>query len=308
MLKTLLSLYVAAMAHDVRGVVPHLVGPPGCGKSTVVQQLADMVGVRLHIINVSRLSPLEVEGLQMPTTIDGQARLEMLPAIFWTSLKEGDVLMLDEFLRAEYAAIYNAFLDVLTSRRVGAFELPKVFIVAASNSTIAYDQALSDRLQHIPVPDPRNSVQERKRLATLIVKGVGLLPGMEMSIQAEDLVLSEVVPMFNILDSFTDGKMIVGSEPKQEGKSVRRLISEAQLRYVKTTRLRTLIDANNTRAMSEGKAQYVVLLPNAHVSGYDIDLAQKLLDSGKLEPLQQINTELNLGLLQSEALLQEGSE
>ena len=75
-------------------------GPPGCGKSTYVEQLADLVGKELHIINVSRLSPLDVEGvLQMPHGAGEDMVLKMLPATFWTSLHEGDILLMDEFLR-----------------------------------------------------------------------------------------------------------------------------------------------------------------------------------------------------------------
>ena len=58
MLKKLLKLYVTAMTGKVYSPVPHLFGPPGCGKSEVVKQAAQVLGVNLHIINVSRISPL----------------------------------------------------------------------------------------------------------------------------------------------------------------------------------------------------------------------------------------------------------
>src|SRR5690606_5552021 len=66
LLANILRLYHAAMMGDVRSPVPHLVGPPGCGKSTSVEQAAQLLGVNLHVINVSRISPLELEGVQMP--------------------------------------------------------------------------------------------------------------------------------------------------------------------------------------------------------------------------------------------------
>lgn len=81
MLEKLMRLYVMSMAYDVRSPMPHLVGPPGCGKSTSVEQLAELLNVQLHIINVSRLSPLEIEGVQMPRGTDDEQQLHMLPAI-----------------------------------------------------------------------------------------------------------------------------------------------------------------------------------------------------------------------------------
>ena len=177
MLTKLMRLYVMSMAYDVRSPMPHLVGPPGCGKSTSVEQLAELLGVQLHIINVSRLSPLEIEGVQMPHGSDDEMALRMLPATFWTSLKEGDILLMDEFLRG-FPEVYNGLLDIFTSRRVGAFVLPKVFIIGASNSVVAYDQALEDRLLHLPVTDPRKSKTELQNLADIMTSALGLLPAM----------------------------------------------------------------------------------------------------------------------------------
>ena len=177
MLERILRLYVMAITADVRSPLPHIVGPPGCGKSTVAEQLATLVGKQLHIINVSRLSPLEVEGVQMPHGSGEEMVLRMLPATFWSSLEEGDIVLLDEFLRG-FPEVYNALLDILTSRRAGAFTFPKVFILGASNSTVSYDKALEDRLLHIKVPDPRKSKREKQRLAKLLVSELGLLPSM----------------------------------------------------------------------------------------------------------------------------------
>ena len=166
MLETLLKLYVMAMAGDVRTPVCHLFGPPRCGKSTFAKQLADLVStpdrqVRLHTINVSRISPLELEGVQMPDK--EHARLNLLTATYWSSLRDGDIVLLDEFLRG-FPEVYNGLLDILTSREVAGFKLPRVFFIAASNSTVSYDKALEDRLMHLPVPDPRPSEREEQRL------------------------------------------------------------------------------------------------------------------------------------------------
>ena len=131
MLERLARLYTAYMAQDVRSPIPHVAGPPGVGKSEnaaalaklvgksqAAEQLAKLVQKKLHIINVSRLSPLEIEGIQMPI----ENKLEMLHSTLWTQLQEGDVVLLDEFLRG-FPEVYNALLDIFTSRHVAGFDL-----------------------------------------------------------------------------------------------------------------------------------------------------------------------------------------
>lgn len=304
MLETIMKLYVMAMAYDVRSPMPHLFGPPGCGKSTVVEQLADLLGVNLHILNVSRLSPLDVEGVQMPHGAGEEMLLKMLPATFWTSLKERDILLMDEFLRG-FPEVYNALLDIFTSRRVGGYRLPKVFIIGASNSIVAYDKALEDRLLHLPVPDPRVSKAEKKHLAQIIVDTLGLLPKMVDSPEMHSLLDIEVLPMYEILDNLK-GKS--SSAPANlKGQSVRNLIGQAQMRHVSSPALAELISMNNHLAMRESKPQFVLLVSGKAKlvpSGY-ADEAAAIRGNSKLSPLQALNLEQNLQLIELESVRNE---
>lgn len=296
MLEKILKLYVMYMAADVRSPMPHLVGPPGCGKSTSVELAAQVLGVNLHILNVSRLSPLETEGVQMPHGTGEEMVLRMLPATFWTQLKEGDILLLDEFLRG-FPEVYNALLDILTSRRAGAFYLPKVFILGASNSTVAYDPALEDRLLHLPVNDPRNNKTAKANLAQLLADGIGLEPTMAKSSEMEALLDKIVLPMFNVLDTFKKG----GSSQPQlaEGKSVRNLIGQARLREVQTHELAELIKFSNIRAMSAAKWQYVFLTDGKGVDQRYLSAIPKI-PRDRLTPLQLQNLQLNEQLIEME--------
>lgn len=294
MLEKLLRMYVMALAYDVRSPMPHLVGPPGSGKSTVVEQLADQLGVNLHIINVSRLSPLEVEGVQMPHGVGEEMVLKMLPATFWTSLEEGDILLMDEFLRG-FPEVYSSLLDIFTSRRVGAYHLPKVFIVGASNSVIAYDFALEDRLLHIPVTDPRKNSIERGRLASILLDDLGLDPSMSNSMEMTALLEEEVLPTFDVLDVFKKRGTKVTSTEK--GRSLRNLIGQAQLRQVQSSKLVDLIEANNQHAVTKGLWQYVFLLTGkAAPHGY-MKAALALRGNAKLTRVQAINLDMNLELI-----------
>lgn len=309
MLETIMRLYVMAMANDVRSPLPHLVGPPGCGKSTVVEQLAEILGVQLHIINVARLSPLDVEGVQMPHGTGEEMILKMLPATFWTSLKKGDIILYDEFLRG-FPEVYNGLLDILTSRRAGAFQLPPVFMIGASNSVVAYDKALEDRLLHLPVPDPRTNKAEKAKLAEIIVNALGLLPAMAKSQEMQTLLDQEVLPMFDILDQF---KGVGSGAPTQlKGRSVRNLIGQALLREVQSPALAELISMNNNTAARQGKHQYVFLLngtstkhgwfPTWHKA------AQSLRGNDRLTEIQAKNLELNLQLVELESIRKEKGE
>ena len=295
MLEKLMRLYVMSQMYDVRSPMPHLVGPPGCGKSTYVEQLAELLTVNLHIINVSRISPLEVEGVQMPHGIGDEMALKMLPATFWTQLRDGDILLMDEFLRG-FPEVFNGLLDIFTSRRVGAFRLPKVFIVGASNSVVAYDQALEDRLLHLTVPDPRKSATEKKRIGKLIVDKLGLLPSMADSYEMTTLLDTEVLPPFDLLDAFK--KKGQKSGPTATGSSVRNLLGQAQLRMVTSTTLKELISVNNEMAMRSGKHQFVLLLDGGKAvpSGY-IGKAMQLRGNPRLTPVQALNLEGNLQLI-----------
>lgn len=293
-LEKILRLYTTAMATGVTSPLPHLFGPPGSGKSKVCQQAADLIGVKLHTINLSRVSPLELEGVQMPTTGEDM-KLRLLHATYWTQIKEGDIVLFDEFLRA-FPEVHNGLLDILTAREVGGMKIPRAFFMGASNSVIAYDKALEDRLLHLPVPDPRNSKAERKRIAEIIVSALGLMPDMAESMEMERLVMDEIQPMYAIMDHLKKRN----APPSYEGSSVRNLIGQALLREVQSTRMSELIEYNNMRCIQQGYLQYLFLLNGKHPpQGYHAK-ALKLLDNPRLTPTQHQNVRLNLELIEFE--------
>lgn len=290
MLEKILKLYTMALATGATSPLPHLFGPPGSGKSSVVKEAADLIGVTLHTINLSRVSPLELEGVQMPIT-EEEMRLKLLHATYWTQLKEGDILLFDEFLRA-FPEVMNGLLDIITAREVGGLRLPDVFIIAASNSVIAYDKALEDRLLHLPVPDPRKKKSERDRIAKLLVDRLGLLPMMTSSDEMDALMHDEVLPMYEMLDQLDKRS----TPAVVKGSSIRRLIGQAQLREVTSRTLADLISVNNGLAAANNRWQHVFLLDGKHVPhGYD---PASIVDSPKLTPTQRLNTQLNMQLIE----------
>jgi len=298
LLEKVLKLYVTSMAGDVRSPIPHLFGPPGCGKSTVVEQAAELLGVTMHTVNVSRISPLELEGVQMPNKTS--TALNMLTATFWTQLKDGDILLLDEFLRG-FPEVYNGLLDILTSRRVGAFKLPRVFIIAASNSTVAYDVALEDRLMHIKVPDIRTNKREFKDACKRLVAATGMMPEMATTQEVTDLMNAEVVPTYNILDRI--GHKGATAVASNEGKSLRNIIGQIRLREPQTPAVKMVLDANLRMAQAAKKSQYILLCEGTEVTEQVLHDIASLLDITTLPEQQRVNAELNLKLAAGAAQL-----
>lgn len=271
MLDKILRWYQASMIGDIRSPLVHLFGPPGCGKSSSVAQAAQLLGVNLHTINVSRLSPLELEGVQMP--VDDNSRLHMLTATWWTRLKEGDIVLLDEFLRG-FPEVYNGLLDILTARQVGDFVLPKVFFIAASNTTASYDKALEDRLLHVPASDPRKHVATRVDLQRRLTEEAGLHPAMCTSDEMKELIEEEVLPMFAVLDTLKGAKVSTSSA-QTKGSSIRKLAGQIQLRHIRSGNMKDLIAFNNKTALKTGELQYLIVLPEL-AKGFEENVTQSL--------------------------------
>lgn len=252
-----------------------------------------MLGVNLHIINVSRISPLELEGVQMPDK--EHANLNFLTATYWTRLKDGDIILLDEFLRG-FPEVYNGLLDIMTSRQVGGFKLPKVFIIAASNSTIAYDKALEDRLLHVVVPDPRKLRAERDRLGQQLIDYIGLDPSTLKTFDMDEVLRQEVLPTYDILDSFKNHTAYGAASI--EGCSIRNLIGQAKLRHIQSPTLMQLLKMNNVAAMRLNHPQYVVLPDGKNVDPKYLAAIPKLMASDKLTEIQRQNLLINSQLVE----------
>ena len=299
MLEKILRWYQAAMIGDVRSPLVHLFGPPGCGKSSSVYQAAEILGCRVHTVNVSRLSPLDLEGVQMP--VENNTRLHMLTATWWTRLQDGDIILLDEFLRG-FPEVYNGLLDILTSRQVGDFVLPRVFFIAASNTTVAYDKALEDRLLHVPVRDPRSSKSAREDLVQRLVQEAGLHPKIATGADMAEVITNLVLPMYGVLDDMKKRKQ--ASAAAVNGMSIRKIAGQILMRELTESALKELIETNNRLAIKMSQPQYVIVVP-----GQEVDLAPQvlrahgMLTNSSLDQVQRRNIEINMALVQQHAAL-----
>lgn len=160
-------------------------GPPGCGKSSVVHQIANELNMNVMDLRLAQLDPTDLRGLPMTNNLTKRADW-FLPS-FWPDRatepgvrtvtnekgKEqkieygvGDcpkgpgIIFLDEIEKAPIS-VKNASLQLVLDRRVGSYELPNDWaIVCAGNReedgcfSQPLGAALSNRMIHLDVePD-----------------------------------------------------------------------------------------------------------------------------------------------------------
>ena len=310
MIATLLKLYTAGMAGQVHSPVPHLFGPPGSGKSSVVQEAGRLLGVKVHIINVSRLSPLELEGVQLPE----EGKLRLLLASMWNRLQPGDIILWDEFLACSFPEVFNGLLDIITSREVGGHQLPPVFMIAASNTTSTYASALEDRLLHLPVPDPRNDGKVLDAMVERFIQRSFMLPG-DARVQAEVRSLLQLysVPAYDVLDQLQGSGTVLGQQ-RPNTISPRKLEGLLKLRYMaKTPELNTVIRINNRQCQVNLDENWKYMTVTSSESSMRDDVQEdylghaiKGLDS--LSPEMQAHHLVNIQMMKLRTMsLKEGS-
>lgn len=110
-------------------------GPPGIGKSALVQQFADDVGLPCVSLLGSQLAPEDLIGV--PQIIDGKSRF--CPPRF-IARDEPYCLFLDE-LNACSQDVQKAFYSLIHERRIGEYHLPQGSIVIGAGNR-AQDAAI----------------------------------------------------------------------------------------------------------------------------------------------------------------------
>lgn len=125
-------------------------GPPGIGKSSLVQQFAEAIGLPCVSLLGSQLAPEDIMGV--PQINDGVSQFCPPKMI---ARKEPYCLFLDE-LNACSQEVQKAFYSLIHDHRVGEYELPKGSIVIgagnrAQDSAIVkpMSSALINRMMHV---------------------------------------------------------------------------------------------------------------------------------------------------------------
>lgn len=147
------SWYKLSMEEPEQTFCPMLVSSPGIGKTSVVKQLADKHGVKVFNLILSQANPSEVAGMVMPAP-DGSHRTHIYDPQWVHELNDGDILFLDEVLKAPQATL-NSCLTMIQERRMASgTKLPKIAIIAAANynkQALSYAPELKQRFQAVDV-------------------------------------------------------------------------------------------------------------------------------------------------------------
>jgi hypothetical protein len=119
-----------AKSRDAQRVVPYLVGGAGLGKTTLITDIAEKLGIDCRIVSLAQYDAGELAGWIVP---DGDAMRRVRPD--WLPSDGEGILFLDELPQAPVAN-QNIAAQIVNERRVGDHYLPEGWsIVAAGNRT-----------------------------------------------------------------------------------------------------------------------------------------------------------------------------
>lgn len=129
-------------------------GPPGVGKSSIVKQCAEELGVALIDLRLPQLEPPDLRGIPAPNRESHKA--EWFYPEFLPESGKG-ILFLDEIEKAQ-VAVKNAALQLVLDRKIGSYTLPDGWsIVGAGNRdddgcfSLPLGSALCNRMIHFEV-------------------------------------------------------------------------------------------------------------------------------------------------------------
>lgn len=155
-------------------------GPPGIGKSTLVQQFAESLGLPCVSLLGSQLAPEDIIGV--PQIINGVSQF-CPPKII--ARDEPYCLFLDE-LNACTQEVQKAFYSLIHEHRIGEYQLPKGSIVLgagnrAQDSAIVkpMSSALINRMMHIQLKVSHNDWLEwalANRIHHYVIEYINLRP------------------------------------------------------------------------------------------------------------------------------------
>lgn len=257
------------------------VGPPGCGKSTVPVQAAAMLEVPCYTISLLATDPMEVRGYDTPGA-DGELIARV--ASHWRDREPYSIVVFEELDKA-YLQQLHSVIDLMTSRKVGAFDLPPLHFIAVANSAEFASPAVLDRLLITPVPDPRNNSKESEKIRRRIVEFSGLHSEMIHSSQLMDLMNAEILPPYDVLDSI---KSKSRNSTVKQGLSERRVTAMIKGRVMTNKHVKEVVVANNQVCESREEYEHYMVYDRTSARLAEHISWNKLLNTSLTEIQEQV--------------------
>lgn len=133
---------------------PLFEGPPGIGKSEIVQQWCKARGLAFVDIRAAYFEAPDMIGFPLLKEVNGRSRtLNALPEIWPTDMESSGVILLEEPNRGT-TSVMNTMMQLLTDRKIHLYDLPPGWIIvgcinpeAELYDTSTMDPALKNRFQ-----------------------------------------------------------------------------------------------------------------------------------------------------------------
>jgi|SRR5690606_9566741 len=111
--------------------VPLFLGPPGTGKTSLVNMWAKQKGKRVFEFITSQRNPFEISGMAVPS--HNENKMVIYDYNMLEEMEDGDILFFDELLNGNPTTL-NACLTLLEGRRtISGKPLKDIIIIAAAN-------------------------------------------------------------------------------------------------------------------------------------------------------------------------------
>ena len=139
-------------------------GAPGIGKTDIIKQLANKLGVPVILIDLSRMDPLDIGGLPVPTKAVGAGGEEI--DVFTSAIVDvwprsngpdgkGGIIFFDEFNNSSERTM-NASHNLLLGSSIGKYKLPSQWVIFAAGNrhsdnprVTSLSTPVSNRLAHV---------------------------------------------------------------------------------------------------------------------------------------------------------------
>lgn len=133
-----------------------LKGPVGVGKSSIVQQACDKLGIEMRDVRMSQMDPTDIKGFPCPDMKKGVMHW-LTPDFLPTDPKSKGILFLDELTSAPTAVQASAY-QLMLDRKIGNYTLPEGWSVAAAGNrdidrsiVNKMPAALANRMTHMDI-------------------------------------------------------------------------------------------------------------------------------------------------------------